>query len=55
MLPREISYDQSQNFVGKVMKSLYKLTEIKQLKTIPYHPDIDYRDIDYQRDLTIYC
>ena len=36
--PEKFHSDQGQNFVGKVMKNLYKLTGIKQTKTTPYHP-----------------
>ena len=36
--PERFHSDQGQNFVGKVMKNLYKLTGIKQTKTTPYHP-----------------
>ena len=36
--PEKFHSDQGQNFVGKVMKTLYKLTGIKQTKTTPYHP-----------------
>ena len=36
--PEKIHFDQGQNFVGKVMKTLYKLTGIIQTKTTPYHP-----------------
>ena len=35
--PEKFHSDQGQNFVGKVMKNLYKLTGIKQTTT-PYHP-----------------
>ena len=35
--PEKFHSDQGQNFVGKVMKNLYKLIGIKQTKTIPYH------------------
>ena len=36
--PEKFHSDQGQNFVGKVMKNLYKLTGIKQTTTTPYHP-----------------
>ena len=36
--PEKFCSDQGQNFVGKVMKTLYKLTGIKQTKTTPYYP-----------------
>ena len=36
--PEKFHSDQDQNFVGKVIKNLYKLTGIKQTKTTPYHP-----------------
>ena len=35
--PEKFHSDQGQNFVGKVMKNLYKVTGIKQTKTTPYH------------------
>ena len=35
--PEKFHPDQGQNFVGKVMKNLYKLTGIKQTTTTPYH------------------
>ena len=36
--PEKFHSDQGQNFIGKVMKNLYKLTGIKQTRTTPYHP-----------------
>ena len=36
--PEKFHFDQGQNFVGKVMKNLYKLTGIRQTKTTPYNP-----------------
>ena len=36
--PEKFHPDQGQNFVGKVMKNLYKLTGIKQTTTTPYLP-----------------
>ena len=36
--PETIHFDQGLNFLGKVMKNLYKLTRIKQTKITPYHP-----------------
>ena len=36
--PEKFHPDQGQNFVGKVMKNLYKLTRIKQTTITPYQP-----------------
>ena len=38
---RELLSDNSSNFVSKVMRKYCKLTDIKQIRTSPYHPQTD--------------
>ena len=40
-VPQELLTDNGSNFMSKVMQQLCMLTGVKQLKTSPYHPQMD--------------
>jgi len=40
-IPREILSDQGTNFMSQLLKELYNLLQIHQIRTSPYHPQTD--------------
>ena len=40
-IPREILTDQGTNFMSQLLKELYNLLHISQIRTSPYHPQTD--------------
>ena len=40
-IPKEILSDQGTNFMSQLLKELYNLLHISQLRTSPYHPQTD--------------
>ena len=40
-VPHELLLDNGLNFLSKTIKQFYTLTRVKQMKTYPYHPQID--------------
>ena len=40
-IPKEILSDQGTNFMSQLLKELYNLLQIHQIRTSPYHPQTD--------------
>ena len=40
-IPDEIILDQGTNFISAVLEELYRLLQVKQIQTSPYHPQTD--------------
>jgi len=40
-IPKEILSDQGTNFMSKLLKELYNLLHVSQLRISPYHPQMD--------------
>ena len=40
-VPREILTDQGSNFVSQLLAELYRLLQVKPIRTSPYHPQTD--------------
>ena len=40
-IPQELLKDNGTNFISKVVKQFCQITEVHQLRTSPYHPEVD--------------
>ena len=40
-VPKEILTDQGTNFTSKLLAELYRLLQVKAVRTSPYHPQTD--------------